>query len=451
MNQYSQDESAKAEAKQASDLNLLHLLENRITEIVALEKEVKTKYPKLFYQKLPRFMRRRAASHNIKRIPKSRRPKNLAQAKNRKRVLAGQRKKIFLKHKRVLRQHQRHVYKDKNKTVLHKWFAKRFKIERTKPGLEQVPMYNNTKNQRNLHRQTLYGCAYLSMAHMIAVQVNSPYNRSTIDKLNLLTDSTSGFTFAARSLENCRYEVMIHLFSPSSTSTQCKSKAKKFKQTVSTGTRDYICPCLVTNRNTHLILWLPRDNVDKVIDSYQKNSDLSLTRIPLCDLVRTRLIGPDAVKYAESIVEDKSEFKSAILDMERRLAPIKELELSIGRFFEQETAQFTLFPFDPYVVDVVFCKKGGRMAWHNLVKNRAHLVGGKRDCDVLMAELDLEMKPDNSKPVTSNKSKNKSSKRRRGKKRNKNNVSKSIHKSDNKSSNQGQNGRQSDKTVAVIG
>lgn len=58
-----------------SAVNVLQFAECRAKEIMMLMEEVVQKEPKSGFQRLPFHMRRRAASHNPKRLPRNRRPK----------------------------------------------------------------------------------------------------------------------------------------------------------------------------------------------------------------------------------------------------------------------------------------------------------------------------------------------------------------------------------------
>ncbi|CAG2180942.1 unnamed protein product, partial [Oppiella nova] len=55
----------------STEIYILKRIESHCLEMDSLNTECKTKAPKLMSQRLPRFMRRRASSHNPKRVPKS--------------------------------------------------------------------------------------------------------------------------------------------------------------------------------------------------------------------------------------------------------------------------------------------------------------------------------------------------------------------------------------------
>lgn len=389
MDQFKRD--LKNNAGSSTDLNLLRMLESRIVEVIQIEKEVKKKYPKLFTQRLPRYMRRRAASHNANRIPKwlrcstSKRAQNKLTAKDRRRLYKYRERIRHAKSKRVLRRHSQNKFKDPNKSILHKWFAKRFKMETKQLGLEWVPLHNNTKNFRNLYRQTRYGCAYFSLAHLVAFRVEATLDTATIKTLNQFCHPASGFTFAARSLENGRYEIVIHLY-------ETKLGEKK-----SEGQHEHVCPALVAYnvQAKRLTMWVPRLNVARV-QGILKATNLVHEMLPPRETVRIRLMGPYARKEAMKISVKMKVHEEAIFDVDRRLLASHKLGLTIGRHIEETSACFTYYQTDPQSVDIVIRNKAlGRMLWHKMIKNKAHLVGGKRDVDELFKEKEcFQLKPD---------------------------------------------------------
>lgn len=389
----------ETQAKQANssrdEINLLNMIESRIMEVIQIEDECKKKLPKLYHQRLPRFMRRRAASHNIKRLPKKLRPPPNSNygKKDRKKLLIYRRRIRFRKHKRVLKKHRRHKYKNPDKCLLHNWFAKRFKIA-SEGELKYVPLYNSTKNQRNLYRQTRYGCAYLSLAHLVPIQLElsglkeDSVLTNQLENLNRFTLEVSGFTFCAKSLEMGNYEIAVHLYK------------------LNTLPREYLCYSLVSlSRNEEnneysgrtFTLWVPRVNFEEVFETLTSISkdcikEFKVKKIYSRDWIRTRLIGPEAREEAIKIANDVSKHESASEDTDMRLN--LSLGLTIGRYFEEISTSFTYYHTKPYTVDVVFKLKEGKMLWYKLIKNKAHLVGGYRDLNRLLVAEWFQVKPD---------------------------------------------------------
>lgn len=389
MDEYSSELKMRQQvSRETNEINLLNMIESRIMEIVQIEDECKRKLPKLYHQRLPRFMRRRAASHNPNRLPKRFRPSEKSDfgTKDRKKLLKHRRKIQFRKHKRILSKHVKHKYKDSFKCLLHKWFAKRFKMGQ-EGALEHVPLYNNTKNQRNLYRQSCYGCAYLSLAHLIPLRINFKKQNldDDLDYLNRLTKEVSGFTFCAQSLIKGQYEIVIHMFNPD--------------------TNEYICPAFtnlhganVKQPNCEITLWVPRNKFQEIYNnliviSEQFNREYQIDQVYPKDWTRVRLVGPSAHEQALKISESQKIHKSAILDVKKKLN--LSFGLTIGRFVEEKVANFIYYYTKPTVVDIVFKGPEGRMLWHKLIKNKAHLVGGHRDIDRLLVADCFKLIPDN--------------------------------------------------------
>lgn len=395
MDEFREETEAKKAKSSRDEINLLNMIESRIMEVIQIENECKKKLPKLYHQRLPRFMRRRAASHNIKRLPKKLRPPANSNygTKSRKKLLEYRRRLRFRKHKRVLKKHKIQKYNDSDKCLLHNWFAKRFKMI-SRDELKYVPDYNSTKNQRNLYRQTRYGCAYLSLAHLVPIQLQLGCRKESstlgnqLENLNKFTFNVSGFTFCAKSLERNNYETAIHLYR------------------LGTSPREYLCYSLVSlsenerkNESSEqtLTLWVPRAESEEVFEtleliSKECNKEFSVKKIYPRDWVRIRLVGPEARDEAMKIANNVAEHKSASDDADMRLN--LSLGLTIGRYLEEKSTSFTYYHTKPNTVDVVFKSKEGKMLWYKLIKNKAHLVGGYRDLDRLLVAEWFQVKPD---------------------------------------------------------
>lgn len=361
-----------------SEINLLNMIESRILDILQMEQEAKRKRPKLFSQRLPRFMRRRAACHNIKRLPRKLQSRSTS-GKSRKSLMKFRRRDQFRRHKRILRKHSKHDFQDPTKCLIHKWFAKRFKLAKDEPW-KNVPLYNNTKNRRNLYRQSVYGCAYFSMGHLIPISLTLciPDKKSKfmmldqLEKLNKLTNESSGFTFCAISLEKCRYELTIKLFDVR---------------------QEYICDALVYLDNyddpkssTKITLWVPRDKHQNICDKLRTISadckhPFEISTIMPRELIRIRLVGPDARERALSICEDREKHEMAISETDIKCRRV--FGCLMGRFEKGIVTDVIYFNTEPNIVDIVFKGPKGRMLWYKLIKNNSHLVGGQRDFEIL--------------------------------------------------------------------
>lgn len=387
------------QVKRTPDINLLKMIESRIMEIVQIENDCKKKLPKLFNQRLPRFMRRRAACHDTSRLPKRLRAllgtptsDTPANKKAKTKLLKYKRKMLFRKRKRKLRKHHDPLLANQTKSLLHKWFAKRFKMDS-----DYVPVHNNTKNQRNLKRQLRYGCAYFSYAHMNSLEIcvsDASKNLKLVrETLNQLTYSISGFTFCAQALDEKRYEVCVHLYEPLVSGEERQ-------------TRDYICPALVSLRaaddvkDAKFCIWCDRvhlERVSQLLDStlsdLKEKNLVSITKALPQHVMRIKLVGQNAYEESARIVADKSQHKAALEDTERRLP--RRLGAAIGRFrAENLYTDYIYYNTYPSSVDIVFKNREGKLIWHKMIKNKAHIVGGRRDVERLLSEGCFRLQPD---------------------------------------------------------
>lgn len=369
-------------ARLTNEPNMLNMIESRIIELLKAEQESKRKLPKLFSQRLPRHMRRRAACHDPKRLPKRLR-RYVEAADTRKKLLIYRLKKRHTKNKRILKKHLGHHFKDGSKCLLHKWFAKRFKMEHF-GILKNLPLHNSTKNQLNLYRQSLYGCAYISMAHLVRIRLD--FNQgvrgqiiSLLDQLNSLTNCISGFTFSAEALELGEFEITVKLFSPA---------------------KEFICNALVFLSNyskccpSYLTMWLPKENSVEILRRLEEISELSKVKFrcslqSTSDILRIRLLGPNSHLRALSISTNLHENTKARDQVVTQIH--KSLGLSIGRFIEEDNLDVIHYNTDPITVDIVLKGPSGRLLWCKLVKNKAHLVGGYRDWLVLSKSIRFKL------------------------------------------------------------
>lgn len=375
------DDSTKSPNLNGStcDINLLNMIESRIIEIIDIEKLARKKRPKLFSQRLPRYMRRRAACHNIKRLPLRvrnlvRKPEDKStKTKDIKKLLKYRRRLRFRKHKRVLRKHKKADYRNPMKCLLHKWFAKRFNIGTLYP-LSYIPIHNNTKNWRTIQRHSVYGCAFLSMAHLmqIIVKFDNPTKKYRLndqfDKMNRITTEPTGFTFCALALERCRYEIVIKLLIDGHEISILASldNYSDSKQPAS------------------LTLWVPVIHHQIICDRLKEISkectkEFVVETIMPKYCTRIRLLGPDARTEALKVCENRDLHNIAIDDAIKRCKCSFGFE--IGRHIKDTNAEFTYYNTKPEAVDISFKGVKGRLLYYQLVKHKAHLVGGKRDHD----------------------------------------------------------------------
>lgn len=362
-----QEESAKRPG-----LNLLSVIESRILEIKQLEKECRQKVPKLYLQRLPRFMRRRAASHNINRLPKKAQvgAKSLNfGTKDRRTLNKFRRSKRFKKHKRCLHKHQS---KRIHKGLLHKWFAKRFHIcPKTK-----IPLYNATKNQRNLYRHSRYNCAFISLDCLCELQIKIKTKQDELlhhlSILNGLTDKKTGFTFLSKSFINQKYEVQIYLY-----------ERHLYPN-------NYICTCRAfisqENEDVKLKLWVPRvkaKHVEQQLVSLLNDKNLyEINAVNISKQSRVRCIGPKVTRALTSLCDSDAKVE----ELHGCLAKVPTgFKATMGlKLHPTSAVTMICYNTSPPMIDAIFDGKQGRLAWYKLIRNKTHVVGGYRDVKNLL-------------------------------------------------------------------
>ncbi|CAG2237627.1 POP1 [Mytilus edulis] len=160
MNSYGQNRGMKRKAnvllERPKEVGIMQYAQSRANEIEALAEEIKknTGARKVF-QSLPIHMRRRAMSHNIKRLP--RRLQNIARKEYDK--ITSNPKRPSRRHRRrpknLLEEYQRrqrkHIWLE-----THIWHAKRFKME-DRWGY-RIPLHSTDKSIKACYRATQNYC-----------------------------------------------------------------------------------------------------------------------------------------------------------------------------------------------------------------------------------------------------------------------------------------------------
>ncbi|XP_076462183.1 ribonucleases P/MRP protein subunit POP1-like [Babylonia areolata] len=179
------------------EVSVAKFAESRARELEALAKAVEhVGGNKLSFQRLPKHMRRRAMSHNIRRIPQRLRQK--AQAELEKREKKGANKRPSRRYRRrpsnLLSEYQRrqrqHMWLE-----THIWHAKRFKM--TTAWGYRLPVHPSDKSLRACYRATTYHCLLQDVSYECCIQVKGP-EQVILDMLSHLTSKDTGLTFGAR-------------------------------------------------------------------------------------------------------------------------------------------------------------------------------------------------------------------------------------------------------------
>ncbi|XP_033736638.1 ribonucleases P/MRP protein subunit POP1-like [Pecten maximus] len=179
------------------EVRVVEYVENRAAEIKALQKYLgESRGNRLVMQLLPKGLRRRALSHNIKRLP--RRLREAAKKEYVNRDTKSRRKppsrKFRRRPKNLLdeynRRQRKHVWLE-----THIWHAKRFKMEE-KWGYK-IPIQPTDKSKRASYRSTKRHCLIQDHSYMCCIELKGP-EHCLLDGLSHMTNNSTGQTFAAK-------------------------------------------------------------------------------------------------------------------------------------------------------------------------------------------------------------------------------------------------------------
>lgn len=174
------------------NVSLMKLLTTRADEVADLVKDVEQKHPKLISQQLPRHMRRRAVSHDKRRLPKRLKDKLAHEADPPKS------KRPSRKHRRrprnllaeYARRQRRHVWLE-----THIWHAKRFRMAEL--WGYKIPVSPCDKGIRAAYRSTARHVLLHDLSYYNCIELMGK-TEDLLEKLALVTSSGTGLTFKAR-------------------------------------------------------------------------------------------------------------------------------------------------------------------------------------------------------------------------------------------------------------
>ncbi|KFM58487.1 Ribonucleases P/MRP protein subunit POP1, partial [Stegodyphus mimosarum] len=165
-------------------VSVLKFAECRAREISSLAEEIACKASKLTVQRLPYYMRRRAASHNPKRVPRKLREHCKAHlAKSTKKS-----KKHRDKPKSLLEEYNR---RQSNFLWLetHLWHAKRFHMEK-KWGYT-LPICSTEKSFKASYKAAAKHTLLFDLSYYCCIELRGP-EKQLLTKLTYLTDACTG-------------------------------------------------------------------------------------------------------------------------------------------------------------------------------------------------------------------------------------------------------------------
>uniref|UniRef100_A0A2C9JKD4 Uncharacterized protein n=1 Tax=Biomphalaria glabrata TaxID=6526 RepID=A0A2C9JKD4_BIOGL len=184
--------------------------ENRALEIQALSEVVKNVGGNhMAFQKLPRHMRRRAMSYNLKRVPRRLHSVVRAEIEKTKSPGKGPSRKHRRRPKNLLSEYERRKRRVEWLET-HIWHAKRFKmLERWGCKLAHHP---NDKSGRACYRAVRHHCAMQDVSFEHYIQIKGE-RQQILNGLTHLTSQKTGLTFAAKLTSHGTREGTLTLYS----------------------------------------------------------------------------------------------------------------------------------------------------------------------------------------------------------------------------------------------
>lgn len=180
-----------------SGLNILNIISARAQEIEALTEAIDDPQRSgLVFQRLPKHMRRRIMSHNVKRMPRRLREAHLRQME--KSGLPPKSKRPSRKYRRRPSNLLQEYNRRQRKFIwleTHIWHAKRFHMIE-KWGYK-LPHFPNDKSFRACYRASANHCLLQDISYYCCIELCGPLDE-IIDGLKQHTDKACGLTFAAK-------------------------------------------------------------------------------------------------------------------------------------------------------------------------------------------------------------------------------------------------------------
>ncbi|CAN8025384.1 unnamed protein product, partial [Ixodes persulcatus] len=175
-----------------AEVQLIRLLGSRADEIESLVQAVARKHPKLTLQQVPRHMRRRAVSHDKRRLPKRLKDKlaNEPDPPKRKRPSRKHRRRPRNLLAEYARRQRRHVWLE-----THVWHAKRFKMADL--WGYRVPLHPCDKGIRAAYRGSARHVLLHDLSYYNCIELIGEADH-LLEKLSFITSSDAGLTFKAK-------------------------------------------------------------------------------------------------------------------------------------------------------------------------------------------------------------------------------------------------------------
>ncbi|XP_074641807.1 ribonucleases P/MRP protein subunit POP1-like [Tubulanus polymorphus] len=208
METFSTESSTVSSNDMPVEFSYMQFAENRSLEIEAMSTAIKNgRRNKQVSQALPRHMRRRAMSHNIKRLP--RRLHRQAKHEMSANPISKRPSRKYRRRPRNLmteyaRRQRRHVWLE-----THIWHAKRFKMIE-KWGYK-IPLHPNDKSIRASYRAASQHCLLIDVSYLNCVELSGPMN-NLLQGFQQITSTELGVSLDGKNYTDGTEEGNILLF-----------------------------------------------------------------------------------------------------------------------------------------------------------------------------------------------------------------------------------------------
>ncbi|KAH9415289.1 Ribonucleases P/MRP protein subunit pop1 [Dermatophagoides pteronyssinus] len=361
------------------EISIYNFIQSHIVEINSLKKQCRTKQCKNVLQRVPRHIRRRAASNNPKRLPKKLQ-KFLQQPSKTLSNKTLQIKKSSSKIRRIRKRKIRKRNKDSRRTILHMWFTKRFKMEFLWNIF--IPWKNNMKNQRILYRGSKKGSVCYYMAFLKTFLLHSSDNNND-NIYRQLSDFISPEGLERLKTISNHHSMNINLY-----------EYQKYPYNL-------IGPCDVVKIKQNDKLYLAFTGhllvFDSIIEQFlQHNISLSFEQMN-CSCIRlhgshsSERLSKKLGKKLPTTFEQQNQWQC----WDQSINQSSDFSMFFNNL-EKEIIAIRQYHFGHYQIETIeilipnqFLKK----IWNKINANMSHLVGGLRDLEVMTIDTDTLLYP----------------------------------------------------------
>lgn len=194
-----------------SEIAIVKHVHDRITELKKLYNDVAKIKDKLVHQMLPNHMRRRAMSHNPKRLPLKYRNIHINQMEKSGPISKKKRpsRKYRRKPRNLMMEYERRKKRSGVWLETHIWHAKRYHMKEL--WGYKIPYSSTDKRYRASYRAAANHCLLQDISYIAAIELSGPVDQLKM-KLDMITSRDAGLSFTAKCYMNGTRAGKVELF-----------------------------------------------------------------------------------------------------------------------------------------------------------------------------------------------------------------------------------------------